>query len=203
MNVLQSALVCAIFFAAFAANAGNGAPSGAHYNLNIIGVPKNKSADMTGNNGHRIFVPLKGKTKILLGEGDFQVLDANGTDGQAKFQLPNPDPDNSGVSVYSVFARPLGKPGGSARLATCATDPLTGEEVCSTLNYLSMRTKGKSSFTNVTAELLYIYADLNDDGIDERYPLFDDALEDYFWSYENNGLKLLQLRFYPMSTVVP
>lgn len=203
MNVLQSVLVCAVFLAAYAAQAGNGAPSGSHYNLNIIGVPKNKKADMSSNQGHRIFVPLDRKSKILLGEGDFQVLDANGTDGEAKFQLPNPDPDNSGTSVYSVFARPLGKPGGAATIATCATDVVTGEEVCSTLNYIATRSKGKSNFTNVTAELLYMYVDLDGDGVDERYPLFDDALQDYFWSYDNNGLKLLQLRFYPMSTVVP
>jgi hypothetical protein len=36
------------------AREGNGAPSGAHYTLNIIGVPKNKTADMTNNSGHRI-----------------------------------------------------------------------------------------------------------------------------------------------------
>ena len=91
---------------------GNGAPNGAHYNLNLIGVG-DKSADMDGNNGHRIFVKLSGKTKILLIEGDsFKVLDANGTDGDsAKFQLPNPDPDGDGKTVYSVFARALGKPG--------------------------------------------------------------------------------------------
>src|ERR1051326_8757367 len=98
--------------AAAQAVTGNGSPSGAHYNLNIIGVPKGKTADMTGDNGHRIFVSLTGKTNILLSQGDFQVLDANGTDGSASFQLPNPDPDNDGVTVYSVFARALGKPGG-------------------------------------------------------------------------------------------
>ncbi|MEZ0392713.1 MAG: hypothetical protein ACAH59_10880 [Pseudobdellovibrionaceae bacterium] len=185
------------------AQSGNGAPSGAHYNLNIIGVPKGKSASMTDNMGHRIFVPLTGKTKILLSMGEFQVLDANGTDGSASFQLPNPDADNDGVTSYSVFARALGKPGGSARISTCATDPLTLEEVCSTLNYLSVRGTGKSRFTNVGAELLYIYADLDGDGTTERYPLFDDRLQDYFWSYDNNGLKLLQLRFYEMATRVP
>jgi len=80
---------------------GNGAPNGAHYNLNIIGVSKDKSADMTGNSGHRIFVKLWGKSKIMLAEGeDFKVLDANGTDGNgAKFQLHNPDPDGDGVTV--------------------------------------------------------------------------------------------------------
>ena len=43
-----------------AATTGNGAPSGTHYNLNIIGVPKDKTADMNNNDGHRIFVQLVG-----------------------------------------------------------------------------------------------------------------------------------------------
>ncbi|MCC7405314.1 MAG: hypothetical protein IT288_13030 [Bdellovibrionales bacterium] len=185
-----------------AAAGGNGAPSGSHYNLNIIGVPKSKSADMTGSSGHRIFVPLEGKSQILLGPGDFQVLDANGTDGSAKFQLPNPDPENDGYTVYSVFARALGKPGGSSTTTTCATDPVSGEVYCSTESMVMVRNKGKSSFSNVSRELLYMYVDLDGDGTVERIPLFDDRLQDYFWSYDNNGLKLLQLRFYPISTNV-
>src|SRR3972149_8978415 len=90
---------------------GSGAPSGAHYNLNIIGVPKNKTADMIGGSGHRIFVPLEGNCKINLSQGDFSVLDANCTDGPSAFQLPNPDPNNDGITEYSVWTRALGKPG--------------------------------------------------------------------------------------------
>lgn len=183
------------------AQTGNGAPSGPHYNLNIIGVPKNKSADMS-NNGHRIFVPLWGNSKILLYEGeDFQVLDANGTDGSASFKLPNPDPDNDGVTEYSVWARALGKPGGSSTTTTCAYDA-TGELWCSIYAMVLVRDKGKSWFDNVTKELLYIYVDLDGDGNVERYPLFDKALEGYFWNYDNNGLKLAQLRFYEIPTDV-
>ncbi|MDP3963126.1 MAG: hypothetical protein Q8Q39_01380 [bacterium] len=191
---------------------GNGAPSGAHYNLNIIGVAKDKTAPMDGNDGHRIFVKLDGNTKILLSEGEtFNVLDANGTDGNgAKFQLPNPDPDNDGITVYSVYARALGTPGGNAMIATCATAPgedgifgtADDEEVCSTETLTVERTKGKSSFENVSRELLYIFVDLDGDGTAERYNLFADELQDYFWSYDNNGLKVLQLRFYEMSTNV-
>ena len=99
-----------------AKNVNNGAPSGAHYNLNIIGVPKEKTADMTNGKGHRIFVPLTGHTKIWLSEGPYEVLDANGTDGSASFQLPNPDPDNLGITEYSVYARALGKPGGTSTI---------------------------------------------------------------------------------------
>ena len=181
------------------AETGNGAPSGAHYNLNIIGVSKDKTAAMDDNNGHRIFVNLVGNTKIMLGMGEFEVLDADGTDGTAAFQLPNPDPDNTGVTTYSVYARTLGKPSGSASMVTCATDVETGDEVCSVKMYiLTMREKGKggNKFTNVSKYLLYIYADLDGDTVLERYPLFDDALREYFWDYNNNGLKLAQFRFY-------
>ena len=181
---------------------GNGAPSGPHYNLNLIGVPKNKSADMTGGDGHRIFVALDGRTKILLSPGDFAVLDANGTDGSAAFRLPAPDPDNDGVTEYSVYARALGKPGGSGSITTCGTDPVTGEELCSIFPLLLMRSKGKSSFTNASRELLYVFVDLNGDGTVERVPLFDSRLQGYFWEYDNKGLKLVQLRFYPIPTDV-
>lgn len=181
---------------------GNGAPAGAHFNLNIIGVPKNKSASLTGGDGRRIFVPLTGSAKILLSAGDFQVLDANGTDGSAAFQLPNPDPDNDGITQYSVFARALGKPGGSSKTTTCATDPTTGELYCSVESMVMVRNKGKSSFSNVSKQLLFVFADIDGDGVVDRVPLFDERLQDFFWQYDNNGLKLLQLRFYELPTDV-
>ena len=182
---------------------GNGAPSGAHYTLNIIGVSQDKTADMDGNNGSRIFVPLWGNARIGLSEGDFGVLDANGTDSDgAAFQLPSPDPDNDGVTEYSVYARALGTPGGSSTTSTCATDPDTGEVICSTEQMVLVRDKGKSTFDNVSKELLYVYYDLDGDGTAERYPLFDKRLEDYFWSYDNKGLKIAQLRFYDVPTNV-
>jgi hypothetical protein len=185
------------------ASFGNGAPSGSHYNLNLIGVPKGKTADMTGSNGRRIFVPLVGNCKINLSKGEFQVLDANCTDNsQSSFQLPNPDPDNDGITTYSVWARALGKPGGSSTTTTCATDPTTGEEWCSVYSMVQVRNSGRSSFSDVSKQLLYIYADIDGDGTLERYNLFSDKLKDYYWNYDNNGLKLLQLRFYEVSSNV-
>jgi hypothetical protein len=183
---------------------GNGAPSGGHYNLNIIGVSRNKTASMTGDDGHRIFVPLWGNPKIMLTEGpDFAVLDANGTDGEASFQLPNPDPDGTGTTVYSVFARALGTPGGKSLTTTCAIDPVDGSEVCSVTTLTLERSKGKSTFDNVSKYLLYIYADIDGDGVLDRVPLFDSSLTGYFWDYDNQGLKVAQLRFYECSTTVP
>lgn len=216
---------------------GNGAPSGPHYNLNIIGVPRDKTADMTGS-GHVIFVDLWGsdggqsKTTIKLCESgtgsqcdhldptEYQVLDKNGTDGEASFALPNPapsyDPDTPGSdvpSLYSVYARPLGTPGGHAENQTCGivevevTDPTTGEtttveeEICSLVIMDLDRTKGKQSFIDATRCLLYIYEDLNpldDDPTISRVPIFGDPLIDSWWEYTNEGLKLAQLRFYPI-----
>ena len=212
MSAIKIAAMATIGVAAIGATApafagststGNGAPSGAHYSLNIIGVSKDKAAAMDGNSGHRIFVPLWGKAKINLTQGEFGVLDANGTDADgATFSLPNPDPDGDGVTEYSVYARALGTPGGSSTTTTCATDVATGEEICSTESMVLVRNRGKSSFDNVSRELLYVYYDLDDDGTAELIPLFDERLQDYFWDYDNKGLKVAQLRFYEVSTDV-
>lgn len=208
---------------------GNGAPSGAHYNLNIIGVPKDKSADMTQGGGHVIFVPLvspedasrPGKqkgTQILLSAGDeFLVLDKNGTDGKASFQMPT-DVSNT----YRVFARALGKPGGESSLMLCAwevgADGILGteddEEVCGGTEIFN---REKKKFTDVSATLLFLSADVDpestlgvclaltddplvdDPAVRVEIGLFDPCLQGYLWDYTNNGLKLLQFRFYPIT----
>ena len=189
---------------------GNGAQSGSHYNLNIIGVDNPKNFDYntynqqnTQGQGHRIFVPLDGTAKILLSEGDYSVLDANGTDGIAAFQLPAPDTANSGITSYSVFIRGLGKPGGTATMSSCITDGT--DTYCSiTQNiYVSLAAHGNNNkFTNVSRELLYVYADTNGDGKVEGIPLFSNPLYTYYWDYQNTGLRLAQLRFYDVPTNV-
>ncbi len=228
------------------------------YKLNIIGVSKDKSADMDGNNGKRIFVKLDGKSAIYLQEAvdaennplpvnhpdAFAVLDANGTDGDgALFQMPNTGLDpyvvgNKGEantwSDYSIYIRSLGKPGGWANITTCAelldsdfADLLPGKFV-SVLNragefggYASVeqvgqaiteRPKGKSTFTNVTAELLTIVfkvevnigteADPEIIVVYVRVPIFDDIIQGEYWEYDNHGLKLLQVWIYDNSTDV-
>ena len=182
-----------------AAAIGNGGPSGAHFDLNVIGVSNQLTQGNAG--GSVIHVPLTGSCQINLAQGDFQVLDSNCTDGSASFQLPNPDPTNSGTTTYSVFVRALGKPGGSSSQTTCATDT-TGTLFCSIYSSVQMRTKGQQTFTNVSKELLYIYY-YNAKGQLVRVPLFDSSLQNYYWQYDNNGLRNLQMRFYPVSTTVP
>ena len=198
---------------------GNGAPSGAHYNLNILGKTNCAGDDLTGSDRHTIQVLLVGgdqaeflngqlatgiskKNKIYLTEsidGTFSVLDGNACDADgAKFSLPAP-------GGYDIYARALGKPGGGATMTTCATgageDLVLGtaddEIICSTDNVIFLRTKGKQTFTNVTTQLTTITADVDGDGTLETVNIFDPSLLDYFWNFENRGLRLAQLRFYP------
>ena len=180
---------------------GNGFPSGAHYNLNLIGTG-DKNADMKGNKGHRIFVPLYGKAKIYLQEGDFRVIDANGTDGDgAKFQLPAADANCDGYSDYSVYVRELGAPGGSAVMTTCLVDEFE-EEYCSSESVTLTRGKGKPTARNVSKELLTVLLYDADRDRWVRTPLFGDDEYGYLWDYTNNGLRLAQLRFYDEFTMI-
>ena len=183
---------------------GNGGPSGAHYNLNVIGVPKNKSVNFSGGNGGRIFVDLVGKTSINLTKGDYDVLDANGTDGTAAFQLPDPD-DGSGQLRYSVWVRALGKPGGKAAMATCFTELETASTWCNSgdLVVSLKRVNGVNKFVDVSKQLLQVCADVDTDPLVtdlDLVGLFSDLGTDYFWEYDNDGLKLAQMRFYPVAT---
>jgi len=180
---------------------GNGGPSGPHYTLNIHGVDKGQG--FNGNNQNDIFVPLWGNCKINLTEGDFQVLQPDCVNNPpAEFQLPNPDPGNTGTTVYSVYARALGKPLGSSTTTACFTDTTTGYNYCSVYQMVLSRNFGPNKFTNVSQDLLYVYSCQN--GTIVRDSLFDNSNYDFYWSYDNNGLRLAQLRFYPgVSTTVP
>jgi hypothetical protein len=110
---------------------------------------------------------------------------------------------------YAVFARGLGKPGKDgvdpyAVMTTCATDIDTTEIVCSTENTLDVgalvRRTGKMIFKDVTKELTSLQVCVIDPvtlvETCTRYALFDDDFMDFFWQYDNFGLKLAQLRFY-------
>jgi hypothetical protein len=65
-----------------------------------------------------------------------------------------------------------------------------------------VRGTGKSSFRNVTTALTTITLDPLADAAavtacgGTTVGLFDPCLQGYFWQYDNNGLKLLQVRFY-------
>ncbi len=219
-----AALLIAVLTTPVIAGGGNNAPSGPHYNLNIIGVDNPKTSPMTDSSRHSIFVGLgssdtKITSKIYLIPGDFAVCDGNAFDPAfdclgaqiqaqgAVFQLPcnTAAPSNITCAMgtvsasYTIWARALGKPGGSAIVTTCATDE-TGAVICSTDNTMNVliRNPGKMTFTNVTKELTTLSACYIQNGttICQTVPLFSGGLKDFFWQYDNNGLKLAQLRLY-------
>ena len=182
--------------------------------------PNNVVGDNPGN-----IVTLDKTNKIFLYPGDFQVLDGNACDGDgAAFQLPKngtPGPGPDGVlgtaddvlvnAVYEIFLRELGKPqpaGTESFLTTCGIDagadgmPNTTDDevVCSSENVILFRDKGQPKAQNVTTQLttMVLQVDLNGDGVLEttRISIFDPLLHQFFWDYDNNGLRLVQLRFY-------
>jgi hypothetical protein len=219
---------------------GNGAPSGAHYDLNIIGVTQGKNPTLTGSDRHTIFVPLVSDqgvldtdvasgADILLTQGPFTVCDGNAFDAAydclgnkisnqgAVFQLPCntnittatgttlvPCPLTGAVASYTVWGRAAGTPGGSSTITTCATDTLTLTVVCSVNSNVAVFTRksGKPVFSDVTNQLTSIVTPAgtcNTKTITAgtcTVALFASGFQGFFWDYDNNGNKLLQLRFY-------
>jgi hypothetical protein len=204
---------------------GNGAPSGPHFTLNIHGVDNGQG--FNGNNKSDIFVPLGSQgnpqhCQINLLENplddnfikSFTVTDPNCLDdGQAGFSLPAPCAidQTSGLcttstTLYSVWVRALGTPGGSANITTCATDPTAPQTpVCSLNTFVAVvsRTKGKSSFSDVSKDLLFLTVCDTTTGKTTSFPLFSPKFQDFFWDYDNMGLRLAQLRFYQVPSDVP
>jgi hypothetical protein len=190
---------------------GNGAPRGPHFDLNSHGVAGGQG--FNGNNQNDIFVPLVGKCTISLAQAttyDFQVLQPDCVNNPpASFQLPAPCAIGttsglctSATTVYSVWDRALGKPGGSSSTTTCAYDT-TNTMVCSINAFVSVvsRNSGKSTFTNVSSDLLFLTTCVN--GKTVSTPLFSTNYQNYLWSYDNQGLRLLQLRFYQVPSNIP
>ncbi len=160
-----------------------------------------------------------GEFKVCDGNAFDAVHDCTGAEVTkptlgALFQLPcntaNPGAtvcaEGTSPASYEIWGRARGKPGGSVNMTTCGTgiDPITGASVpvCSTGNTVEFKRetgKGKSMFRDVTKELTTVNACFTDAlGVTTctMISLFDDMLQDYFWQYENKGLRLLQLRFY-------
>ena len=221
----SAVLTAALASNAGLAQNGNGITTvGPHYNLNIIGVTNGKNAPLTGSDRHTIFVPLNTAANdpvpgadIWLTQGPFTVCDGNAFDAAfdcngtqiakqgAVFQLPcNTNittaagttlvPCTTGATAsYNVWARVVGTPGGSSTLTTCATEPITGVLVCSTKKAVFVRMK-PNKFTNVTDAL----TSLVDASTLQTVALFQGGFLNFFWDYDNNGNKLLQLRFYLM-----
>ena len=207
---------------------GNEAPSGYHYTLNLLGKTNCPGDDLKDSNRHTIMVKLvymdpdannvvgddpgniallDKRNKIFLAPGtDFEVTDGNACDRDgAAFTLPS-----DVATAWEVYIRELAKPNGTGDIRTCGIDEgpdgIAGtaddEVVCSSDNVLLMRETGKSKFRNVTKELTTMTVMVQDpfslEWSEVDINLFDPMLYQYFWDYDNNGLRLVQLRFYPL-----
>jgi hypothetical protein len=201
--------------------------SGAHWNLNIIGVPKDKTVPtMTDSNRHVIFVPLQSgadvtrQVKIYYERGeDFRVIDGNATnDNEATIQVPyefcaDLTTGCEELLSFNVYAVGLGKPKGGAIVTAECTYSLdavggSGTECEDTLlmgSFSVDREKGNPKPVNITNVFRATGClDVNTDGSCNTGDLqFSNLwifnipqLTEYFWDYDNNGLKLMQVRFY-------
>lgn len=200
------------------AGIGNEIPDkGQHYNLNIIGVPHGKKADMTGSNRHTIFVPLGKNGDIksckisvirnVASPDQFQVLDGNATDGEAVIAVPFED---YGTLSYNVYATALGKPGGQADVGATVTfeEGTYGDLLMGSFKLKRGRGKPKPvDISDIFRADGWIDVDASGD-FDATIDIsFNDVwvfnvptLLDYFWDYGNQGLKLMQVRFYPTTS---
>jgi len=203
--------------------------SGAHWNLNIIGVPKDKTVPtMTDSNRHVIFVPLQSGTDLLVPRqvkisyvrgDDFRVLDGNATDDdEAIIQVPyqfcgDLTTGCEELLSFNVFAVGLGKPNRGAIVTAECTYSLdavggsgtTCEDTLLMGSFKVDRIKGNPKPVNITEVFRATGClDVNTDGTCNTGDLqFSNLwifnipqLVDYFWDYDNNGLKLMQVRFY-------
>jgi hypothetical protein len=182
--------------------------SGPHYNLNIIGVSKGKTVDMTNTDRHTIFVPLSGSVKISYVAGtEFQVLDGNCTDADGcTIEVPS---DPLGDLCYNVYATGLGKPNAGQVIvnADCTIDGLIGSCADALLlnTFTVSRDKGKPKPQNISdvfraTGCIDVTADGSCDSGDLQFTnvwIFNiPQLLSYFWDYTNTGLRLMQVRFY-------
>jgi hypothetical protein len=202
----------------------NPCPGAKEYQVNIIGVPKGKNPSMTGTNGHRIFVPLNGSTKIYM-TGDtspdtglqcgsaFTVTDANGTDGSAELLVPcEPIAVGDPGVCFDVFATPLGTPGGNADVdVVCSFDDsviggelVQGSCATGTIDFSLTRNGGKPVQKDITNFMRASGCiDVNNDDVcntgDIQFNnvwIFNvEQLLEYYWNYDNQGLRVAQLRF--------
>ena len=191
--------------------------NGPHYNLNIIGVPHNKTADMTGSNRHTIFVPLGAKGDIksckinvvrnIANPDQFQVLDGNATDGEAIIAVPFED---YGTLSYNVYATALGKPGGQSNVGATVTfeDGTYGSLLMGSFEL--KRAKGKPKPVDIS-DIFRADGWIDVDSSGAFDPAIDISFTDvwvfnvptlltYLWDYNNQGLKLMQVRFYPTTS---
>lgn len=152
--------------------------------------------------------------------GEFGVIDANATDDDgALFGLPTPCNDHDSMTpctpAYRIFARVKAGSGGAV-ITTCAEEEYAGDDNdiwCGDNGTIELTKQTHHKAKDITDSLLRmgltigageddlqncIQGTVGQDYGTNDYDiyLFDQCFQNYFWNYDNNGLKNLELRFY-------
>ncbi len=143
---------------AFAGPKGNGTPSGAHENINIIGVNNEKNENYTGGNGSTIFVSRTGSTQFYVhGGSSFAILDHDGTDGKVGTGLEDPGlvfPYNAAIAEQTwrvqIWVRLLGPKSSEVNWTSYYYDAAGATYVL----WSSFTLSKSSKFTEKTGDLL-------------------------------------------------
>jgi len=208
---------------------GNPCPGKKEYQFNIIGVANPKTQPLTNDNGRRLFVPLKGATNIYFtGDTDFNdanglqcgnnfnVVDANGTDGSATVLVPCTKVTAASTTTgicFDVWATTLGGPGSANVDIVCSFDGTVSSDTnidsgdCAMGTGVDIPLERKSGRPVQTDVTKFFRAsgcfDTIDDGVctagEKTFSnvwIFNlEALIEYYWIYDNNGLRVTQIRF--------
>lgn len=223
---------------------GNGFPKGKGikpvFRLKLLGrdLAKREEWNYEPNSGNNIAISLNSRTKILLENSDatdsndcteecpedYCVVDANGTDGEAKLCLRDPFPsfdtpcipdvDESSCdeeAVFRIFARVRGK--GSISFTSCidVEDGDSGSyEICDTGNTITLPKLDEKKAIDISQNLLVTCVDGSGIGLfdevcgeisGESFSIQkcdgdNDLEEQFFWDVDNNGVRNAELRFY-------
>ncbi|MBN1683255.1 hypothetical protein JW865_06865 [Candidatus Bathyarchaeota archaeon] len=193
--------------------------SGIHFNLNVHGVPVGISKPVPDDSGigrHSVFVPLSNyNLSIAMMGNEWQVPDCDATeDGELSIILPKEvavEWDEYGVptkyktaKAYNVYVVCLGKPSSDSNVVL---DPKATFVDDGKVYYLKEKItitghrKGQPTWYNATS-LFLVDIEETIDGSTITTPdqwIFDvESLLNYWWDVTNSGVRLMQVRFYPI-----
>ncbi len=188
--VVAMLIVAAVPTVVMAGTNGNGAPSGQHYNINLIGAPNEKNTNFDGGEGARIFVKRTGSTLFWVHGGDsFAIMDRDGTDGKVGSGIADPGiifpytgtPGVDGQWRVQIYLRQVGPAGSGSDWTSYIPggDDFVDENGQGWEYYDSFSLTKSSKFSVRTSELL------------------SDSYQDMLWKLDPTGkFRICQMRIY-------
>jgi len=147
--------------------------------------------------------PTKGAKLVFTPAEDFAIVDRDGTDNYAEIEVPILDPDGDRVFAVDVYVRILGKPNQCMRINGYADD--MDQSLWFWSGRVELKRKaGQSTFVKVNDLFDVWWCEVDDNGDclagkTEELSVFDSSFANYFWDIQNNGVRNVQVRFYPIT----